>query len=121
LEQFDRDEPRFILKDTFEDFGIGQVDETIFVFSSGETDPLMEATNGDLGALEKALDYLTVISKDNVIRVDICDPGNCNSRIPSGDEVVANSKWAPRGYCLKGMLQAVIDGSKIPLEDLGSR
>jgi hypothetical protein len=118
LEQFDKGGTRFMLKDTFDDFGIGQVDGTTFVFPSSEIDALMEATKGDSRALEQALGLPDGYFKDNVIRVDIQDLEPYNFRIPSGNEAGANAKWLPGGLLPQGMPEAVIDGSKVPLEDL---
>jgi hypothetical protein len=118
LEQFDQGGTRFMLKDTFEDFGIGQIDGTTFVFPSSEIDILMESTKGEPTALEKALGIPDGYFKDNVIRVDIRDLGNYSLRIPSGNEAGANVKWLPGGMLPKGMPEAVIDGSKVPLECL---
>jgi hypothetical protein len=118
LEQFDQGGTRFMLKDTFEDFGIGQIDGTTFVFPSSEIDALMKSTKGDPTALEKALGLPDGYFKDNVIRVDIRDLENYNLRIPSGNEAGANVKWLPGGTLPKGMPEAVIDGSKVPLECL---
>jgi hypothetical protein len=118
LEQFSQGGTRFMLKDTFDDFGIGQVDGTTFVFPSREIDSLMEETKGEPAALEKALGLPDGYFKDNVIRVDIQDLEPYNLRIPSGNEAGANAKWLPGGLLPQGMPEAVIDGSKVPLDDL---
>jgi hypothetical protein len=118
LEQFNQGGTRFMLKDTFEDFGIGQIDGTTFVFPSSEIDALMDATKGDPAALEKSLGLPDGYFKDNVIRVDIRDPQDYNLRMPSGNEAGANAKWLPGGLLPQGMPEAVIDGSKVPPEDL---
>jgi hypothetical protein len=118
LEQFSQGGTRFMMKDTFEDFGIGQIDGTTFVFPSSEIDTLMEKTKGDPAALEKALGLPDGYFKDNVIRVDIRDLEHYDLRIPSGNEAGANVKWLPGGLLPQGMPEAVIDGSKVPFEDL---
>ncbi|BBZ10139.1 WXG100-like domain-containing protein [Mycobacterium branderi] len=118
LEKFNDGATRFMLKDTFEDFGIGQVDGTSFVFPTSEIDALMEATKGDSTALEQALGLPNGYLKDNVIRVDISDPQHYSLRMPSGNEAGANDYWIPGGFLPHGMPEAVIDGSKVPPEDL---
>lgn len=118
LEQFDKGATRFMLNDTFEDFGIGQIDGTTFVFPANEIDALMESTGGNPSALEKALGLPEGYLNGSVIRVDIPDPGQYNIRMPSGNEAGANEQWLPGGLLPQGMPEAVIDGGLVPPEDL---
>ncbi|MDI3313432.1 MAG: hypothetical protein QJR12_03820 [Mycobacterium sp.] len=78
----------------------------------------MDATKGDPAALEKALGLPDGYLKGNVIRVDIRNLQDYNLRIPSGNEPGVNAKWIPGGLLPQGMPEAVIDGFKVPLEDL---
>lgn len=118
LEKFNGGGTRFMLNDTFEDFGIGQRDGTTFVFPTSKIDELMESTRGDPTALEKALGLPGGYFKDNVIRVDIKDPQHYNLRVPSGNEAGANKLWLPGGFLPRGMPEAVIDGAEVPPEDV---
>ncbi|MGW0159977.1 hypothetical protein ACWDUN_11700 [Mycobacterium sp. NPDC003323] len=118
LERFDQGGTRFMLNDSYEAYGIGQRDGTTFLFPTSEIDDLMAQTGGDNAALERALGLPEGYLNDNVIRVDVPDLREYDLRVPSGNEAGANDQWIPGGYLPQGTPEAVIDGSRVPPEDL---
>lgn len=119
LERFDDGATRFMTADNLDAFGIGQRDGTTFVFPRSELDSLMESTGGDRSRLEQALGLPDgYFSSYDVVRVDIPDPRNYELRMPSGNEAGANDKWIPGGFLPEGMPEAVIDGAKVPRDDI---
>jgi len=116
-EHFVRGGTRLMLEETFRTYGIGQRDGTTFLFPASEVEPLI--VKGDFAAVESALGLPEAYLKDfNVIRIDIARLDEYNLRIPSGNEAGANEYWLPGGMLPDGMREAVIDGSRIPHEDL---
>ena len=74
---------------------------------------------GDFAAVEDALGLPPGYFEDyNVVRVDIPGAQDYNLRMPSSNEAGANDYWLPGGLLPEGMPEAVIDGSKIPPENL---
>lgn len=79
----------------------------------------MNATGGDLRALEQALGLPDgYFDAEGVVRVDVHDPDNYGLRVPSGNEAGTNDQWIPGGFLPTGMPEAIIDGAKIPPGDL---
>lgn len=119
LEKFDGGASRFMTSEALEDYGIGHMDGTTYVFPTRELDSLMEATGGDLRALEQALGLPEgYFDGEGVIRVDVPDPGDYHLRVPSGNEAGTNDQWIPGGFLPQGMPEAIIDGAEVPPDDL---
>ncbi|MBO0679077.1 hypothetical protein JRC04_16555 [Mycolicibacterium sp. S2-37] len=119
LEKFGGGASRFMTVEALEDYGIGHMDGTTYVFPSRELEDLMGATGGDRRALEQALGLPEgYFDSGGVVRVDVPDPGNFGLRIPSGNEAGTNDQWIPGGFLPTGMPEAVIDGGKVPHGDL---
>ena len=119
LEKFDDGASRFMTADALEDYGIGHRDGTTYVFPTRELQELMEATGGDRRALEQALGLPDgYFDTDGVVRVDVPDPNSYDLRVPSGNEAGTNDQWIPGGFLPTGMPEAIIDGAKVPPEDL---
>ncbi|MGX9789758.1 WXG100-like domain-containing protein [Mycobacterium sp. MMS18-G62] len=119
LEKFDDGATRFMINKNFDMYGIGQTDGTAFVMPTQEVDSLINASGGDLRALEKSLGLPDGYFGDaKVIRVDIANPQDYNLRIPSGNEAGATSQWLPGGFLPDGVSEAVIDGRDVPRDDM---
>lgn len=81
-----------------------------YVMPSEVADKLIQAANGDVATLEK---YLGLKSGDlglNPVRIDVKKPHNL--RMPSGNEIGANSEWCPGGVTSGQLPEAVIDSPK---------
>jgi len=116
-QKFNDGATRFMLEESFQKYGISQRDGTSFVFPTSEIDRLMET--GSYTALENALGLPEgYFDNYQILRVDVPDPSGYNLRIPSGNEAGANEYWIPGGLLPEGVPEAVIDGSKVPPEDL---
>ena len=82
-----------------------------FVMPSSVADDLILKANGDILELERSLGLTPGSLGDNPVRLDINYP--INLRLPSGNELGANSQWIPGGYTSGGLLEAVIDSPQI--------
>ncbi|WP_145982344.1 hypothetical protein [Rhodococcus sp. MTM3W5.2] len=114
LAQFDEGATRFVTENNLEKYGIAQRDGTAFVMPRAEADDLIGASGGDPRALEDALGLPEgFLDSNQLVRVDIADPGELNVRVPSGNEAGANDLWIPGGKLPNGNLEAVIDAGNI--------
>lgn len=110
---------RFMTSEALEDYGIGHMDGTSFMFPSRELESLMQSTGGDRSALEDALGLPPgYFDTEGLVRVDVADPGSYGLRVPSGNEAGASEYWIPGGFLPKGMPEAVIDGADVPPGDI---
>lgn len=66
-----------------------------FVIPSSVADHLITQAGGDISKLEKMLSLETGTLSTSPVRVDVKNPSNI--RIPSGNELGANSQWIPGG------------------------
>ncbi|VBA54366.1 hypothetical protein LAUMK191_03090 [Mycobacterium attenuatum] len=99
-------------------YGIAQRDGTSFVIPKKEADAMIEASRGDLRAMENELGLPQgFLDSNTIVRIDIADPKAFNVRIPSGNEAGANEQWIPGGRLPNGASEAVIDGGDIPPDD----
>ncbi|GBE65663.1 hypothetical protein MFM001_21250 [Mycobacterium sp. MFM001] len=115
LEKFHDGAARFMPETNLDKWGIAQRDGTSFVMPKSEADALMDATQGDPRALEKALGLPDgFLESKKLVRIDIAQPQEFNLRIPSGNEAGANEQWLPGGLLPDGASEAVIDGGRIP-------
>ncbi|MGW6374977.1 putative T7SS-secreted protein [Rhodococcus sp. NPDC055112] len=114
LAQFDDGATRFVTENNLEKYGIAQRDGTAFVMPNAEADALIGTSGGDPRALEDALGLPEgFLDSNQLVRVDIADPGELNVRVPSGNEAGANELWIPGGKLPNGNLEAVIDAGNI--------
>ncbi|MBV7566020.1 hypothetical protein KW838_03495 [Pseudomonas sp. PDM27] len=117
LAQFDKGASRLMTKSNLDKYGIAQKDGTSFIMPKHEANQLLDSTNGDKRALEKALglpeDFL---ESNTLVRVDIPTPRDLNLRIPSGNEAGANEFWLPGGKLPNGNSEAVIDAGALSVE-----
>lgn len=115
-QKFDQGASRLTLKSNIEKYGPAQADGTAFVMPKGEMDQLLASSGGDKRKLEKALGLpADTLEGNELVRIDIPDPGKLNVRMPSGNEAGANSQWIPGGTLPNGNTEAVLDiGSSPP-------
>lgn len=118
LEKFNEGATRFMPQSNLEKYGIAQRDGTSFVMPKTEADAMIEATKGDLRAMEEELGLPEgFLDSNKILRIDIADAKEFNLRIPSGNEAGANDQWIPGGRLPNGASEAVVDGGDIPPED----
>lgn len=115
LAKFDDGAVKFVRKDQFGKYGLGQADGTAFVVTKSKADSILSTTRGNPRALEKELGLPSgFLDKGEIVRVDIADPQDFNLRMPSGNEAGANQQWLPGGNLPTGAAEAVVDGAKVP-------
>ncbi len=116
LKKFDGGASYLVKKSVITDYGdklLGWPDGQ-FVMSSTEMDSLLKKTSGDLALIEQELGIPPGSWTDSIIvRIDISDPKALNLRMPTGNEIGANSHWIPGGRLPGGHVEAVVD--RIPL------
>lgn len=118
LDKFTDGATRFMPESNFEKYGIAQRDGTSFVMPKNEADAMIEATGGDLRAMENELGLPEgFLDSNKIVRIDISDPEEFNLRIPSGNEAGANDQWIPGGRLPNGASEAVVDGGQVPPDD----
>ncbi|ETZ97092.1 putative conserved alanine and proline rich protein [Mycobacterium kansasii 732] len=118
LEKFDEGATRFMPKSNLIKYGIAQRDGTSFVMPKNEADAMIEASRGDLRAMENELGLPQgFLDSNTIVRIDIADPKAFNLRIPSGNEAGANEQWIPGGRLPNGAAEAVVDSGDIPPDD----
>ncbi|WP_168991119.1 hypothetical protein [Mycobacterium attenuatum] len=118
LEKFNEGATRFMPESNLAKYGIAQRDGTSFVIPKKEADAMIEASRGDLRAMENELGLPQgFLDSNTIVRIDIADPKAFNVRIPSGNEAGANEQWIPGGRLPNGASEAVIDGGDIPPDD----
>lgn len=114
LSEFEGGASRFMTKKNIDKYGIGQKDGTSFVMTRKQADQIISSANGDAKVMEKALGLPEgFLDGNELIRVDIPNPGKLNLRIPSGNEAGASKQWIPGGRLPDGNLEAVIDAGDI--------
>ena len=90
LKQFDRDVTKIMIQAKTKTAG---PPGGTFVMTSSVADDLIEQAGGEISNLEKRLSFEPGTLSASPVRVDIKNPGNI--RIPSGNELGANSQWLP--------------------------
>ena len=90
---------------------IGCPDNTQFIAPKEYMDKIALKANGDISVFEKMLGFDPEhFSKGHgLVRIDIKDPYSLNLRIPTGNEMGANSHWIPGGYTDGGTAEAIVD------------
>jgi hypothetical protein len=78
-----------------------------FVMPKTVADKLIAESGGDVTKLEKLLSLEPGTLGSNPVRIDITSPSGL--RMPSGNELGANSQWIPGGYTGGGIPEATID------------
>lgn len=78
-----------------------------FVMPQAVADHLVDLSEGDPGKLEDLLGLDRGTLGSDPVRIDIPSPAGL--RVPSGNELGANSQWAPGGYTSGGIPEATIN------------
>ncbi|WP_143735647.1 RHS repeat domain-containing protein, partial [Microbulbifer mangrovi] len=102
----------FAPKWALDEFGrnpVGRADGQ-FVMTKSQLDQVLVRTNGDMSLIEKELgipdgDW----QGQEMVVIEISDPGKHNVRIPTGRESGANPLWEPGGKLPTGHDEAVVD------------
>ena len=82
-----------------------------FVMPSSVADNLIAEARGDVVKLEQLLGLGRGSLGTKPVRIDIPNP--IGLRMPSGNELGANSQWIPGGYTSGGLIEAIIDSPKM--------
>jgi hypothetical protein len=105
-----------VTKKALDDYGrdtLGYPDNTQFVMPKSEMDALLAKTNKDISKIEKELGIPAGSwTGKEMVKIEIQDPKALRLRMPSGNEMGANSLWLPGGQLPTGYPEAVIN--KIP-------
>jgi len=88
---------------------VGRLDGT-FVMPKAVADKLIAQADGDIAKFEQLLGLASGYLGISPVRIDIPCPSGL--RMPSGNEVSANSQWLPGGYTSGGIPEAIIDQVK---------
>lgn len=70
-------------------------------------DDLIAKSGGDSAKLESSLGLKPGTLGNNPVRVDVSSPSGL--RMPSGNEIGANSQWRPGGFTPGGIPEATIN------------
>jgi hypothetical protein len=73
----------------------------------GVADNLIAQSGGSIATLEQLLGLESGTLGASPVRIDVPNPTGL--RMPSGNELGANSQWIPGGYTSGGIIEAVID------------
>lgn len=105
-----------VTKKALDDYGrdtLGYPDNTQFVMTKAEMDAMLTKTNKDISKIEKELGIPADSWKGKeMVRISIPNPKELKVRVPSGNEMGANSLWLPGGQLPTGYSEAVVN--KIP-------
>lgn len=82
-----------------------------FVMPSSVADDLIAQAGGDISKLEKLLSLAPGSLGTSPVRIDVKNLGNI--RIPSGNELGANSQWLPGGNTGGGIPEATITSPEL--------
>lgn len=89
---------------------LGYPDNTQFVMPSTQMDALLARASGDFAVIERELGLPPgAWAGQQIVRISIPDPAALNLRIPSGNEMGANTLWLPGGRLPNGLLEGVVN------------
>ena len=116
LAEFNNGATYLVTKKALDDYGrdtLGYPDNTHFVMTKAEMDAMLTKTGKDISKIEKELGIPADSWKGKeMVRISIPNPKELNVRVPSGNEMGANSLWLPGGQLPTGYSEAVVN--KIP-------
>lgn len=116
LAQFNGGATYLVSKSSLDKYGrdtLGYPDNTQFVMTKTEMDAMLTKTGKDISKIETELGIPAGSWKGlEMVRISIPDPKGLNVRVPSGNEMGANSLWLPGGHLPTGYSEAVVN--KIP-------
>lgn len=116
LSKFENGASFVVTKDAYEDFiegrgFIGFPDNSQFVAASDTINDIIHTSNGNLEYIEKSLGFDAGYfdSHGGLVQIDVKNLEDLNLRLPSGNEMGANTHWLPGGYTDGGTIEAIID------------
>ncbi len=113
LAQFKGGASYLVTKKTLDDYGrdtLGYPDNTQFVMAKQEMDAMLQKTARNVAAIEIELGIPAGSWQGKTLsRIDVSNPEALHVRLPSGNEMGANSLWLPGGKLPTGYSEAVID------------
>ena len=91
-------------------------DNTLFVMPAKYADKVIQNSNGNINYIEEKLGFPKGYFKygGGLVRIDIEDLSDLNLRLPSGNEIGANSFWIPGGETSGGVPEAILN--TVPLD-----
>ena len=91
-------------------------DNTLFVMPAKYADKVIQNSNGNINYIEEKLGFPKGYFKygGGLVRIDIKDLSDLNLRLPSGNEIGANSFWIPGGETSGGVPEAILN--TVPLD-----
>lgn len=91
-------------------------DNTLFVMPAKYADKVIQNSNGNINYIEEKLGFPKGYFKygGGLVRIDIKDLSDLNLRLPSGNEIGANSFWIPGGETSGGVSEAILN--TVPLD-----
>ena len=91
-------------------------DNTLFVMPAKYADKVIQNSNGNINYIEEKLGFPKGYFKygGGLVRIDIKDLSDLNLRLPSGNEIGANSFWIPGGETSGGVPEAILNA--VPLD-----
>ncbi|WP_420151067.1 hypothetical protein [Spirosoma sp.] len=102
-----------VTKKSLDDYGrdlLGYPDNTQFVMAKQEMDAMLQKTAKNVSAIEVELGIPAGSWQGKPLaRIDIPNPVELHVRLPSGNEMGANSLWLPGGKLPTGYSEAVVD------------
>ncbi|WP_211252060.1 RHS repeat domain-containing protein, partial [Vibrio rhizosphaerae] len=123
LSQFNDGASYFVPTDILDSYGrglLGFPDNTQFVMPTKQLNEVIKESGGDIAKLEKIMGIPEGSWQGRKISViDIPEPVTLNLRMPSGNEMGANSEWIPGGKLPTGRSEAIVD--RIPERKFSER
>ncbi|MEY8198702.1 MAG: DUF637 domain-containing protein [Colwellia sp.] len=90
---------------------IGQ--DSMYIMPKDEFDSLIESSNGDSVAIEKALGLKTGQLSSGDYKIAFLNDAGTQVSIPTGNEPGANGNWLPGGFTSGGIPEATYSGSQL--------
>ena len=117
LGAFDEGGSYLVPKDILDKYGrdiLGMPDNSQFMMPKSQMDEMLARTGGDAAAIERELGIPEGQWQGRELaRIDVNEPVALNLRMPSGNEMGANSEWLPGGKLSTGLTEGVTD--RIPV------
>jgi hypothetical protein len=101
---------RIVLKDSYDEYGIGKpdVEKTEFVSLKSDIDKLLSEANGNINIVASELGVPVEQLQGGLVRIDFNINSNNTVFIPSGNEFGTNPQWIPGGKLVNGKSEAIV-------------
>jgi|GEM_PF-2113331 len=112
LRSFDSGSSRIILRESYEEYGIGKPDtgRTEFVLTTESASKMIAEAAGDPVRLAERLGIpADQLAGDSLVMVEFHPTGAYKAIMPSGNEWGTNAQWLPGGRLPHGDLEAVVE------------